>query len=290
MTWVTKSAMKPDCASSHTLIHAVVAPKTFDKLSAEIWLADVWSEHCTWLGPPGACQPIPESCPKYGEAVPWADCGCNRTLAAKLDIGTATIIYNNLGGKGPNSSDPREIRYSSGVSCTGEPFELVVTAGSEYATSKPENNGKRGAFGQISLSSDKSTDLKFSFVVPGTNQPVALPEVHMAMFDLDGAVSHGRASTLSKGYTGYVTDSNPLAVATLNTDGRTKFMSPGSRPTTQTSNLHTMTAGQRQSTFMYFYRDVTHFELNFQFEGGDDDDDGILVFALESALTDRCEE
>jgi len=274
----------------HTCPHP---PQSFDKLTADL-LQDS-TERCRWLDEIGKCQPVPEDCPTFGDVPPLADCGCNRSLAAQLDMTSATVSKNNLGGEGPRNgvvdaaTDPEEIRYSSGTSSTGEPFDVVITALTPYTAGNVRKNGKDGGFGRISMKCNTSADFRFSFVVPGTNDPVVLPEVHMATFDLDGGDLNGDnlESVSSLGYYGYVTDANPSVLASLYPDGRTKFTSAGGS-VDNPSDPQALTDEQRRNSVMYFYKDVSSFEINFGIAGGDKGRN--LFFSFESSLDDRCGE
>merc|ERR1719440_2243083 len=97
---------------------------------------------------------------------------------------------------------------------------------------------------------DTRATFKFSFMAPGTSTPVIVPEVHMAMFDLDGTASQwiGIESAASAGYHGYVTDANPAVVASLdNATGvtRTQFQAPGSGDIDNPSSPHALSDLQR---------------------------------------------
>jgi hypothetical protein len=244
-------------------------------------------DRCGWLRIQGECQPIPDDCPEYPHIIPFYDCDCNRTLASELDIHTATLVYNNLGGVGPVNTDPEEMRFSSGTSYRGEPFDLVITAMTPYTHGNIRNNGKDGGFGKITMKADNEANFLFSFVEPGTNFPVVQDEVHMATYDLDGGAG-GLEFVSSVGYTGYVTDPDPNLLATLYDDGtslRTKFQSIGtSHP--NPSDPETLTAKQRRNAVMFFYKNVSSFEVNFGIDGGSNG--RTLFFSFVCALNDRC--
>lgn len=187
------------------------------------------------------------------------------------------------------SAGVEELRYSNaGTSSTGETFDLVVITLNAYRASNPRLNGIHRGFGIITTAcSSEPTDFRFSFVQPGTNTPVMLAEVHMAIFDLDGDEAHGVEIAASKGYQGYVTDATPSVVASRLADGRTKFSSSQAvdnvpNPTDPKS----LTTQQRRNSVMYFYVNVTSFELTFGIESCIFSRN--LFFSGESALNDRC--
>jgi len=261
-------------------------PQTFAKLSADL-LADS-EERCTWVASPGNCKPRPPDCPDYSGLTPLADCGCHRSKASKVDFGAGTLTTNNLGGKGPTGG-ASEIRYTNvGTSETGEAFDVVVTTLSAYNPPKAAAvNGIKGEFGAINQGQDATSDFRFSFMVPGTNTPVQLAEIHMALFDLDGTIGTGLEVAASKGYKGYVTDTQPSIVASRLPDGRTKFSASGLiRNIPNPSQANLLDPNQRQNSVMYFYQDVSSFDLTFGIEGGTFGRN--LFFAFESALNNRC--
>lgn len=271
------------------LYHSRPILQDFAKLTADILADSV--DRCTWLAKSTEdCQPRPDDCPEFRGVIP-ADCGCRRSQAAKLNFAGSTIVHNNIGGVGPSTSDPEELRISGGRTALGQPFDLVITAVGTYTAHNPSATGIIGGFAKINIKCSTNTTFKFSFVTPGTNTPLQVSEVHMAMFDLDGAVGpfSGIESASSSGYSGYVTDANPAVSASLdNSTGvtRTQFQAPGSGDITNPSDPKTLTDLQRRNSIMFFYKEISEFEVDFIVDGGDKGRN--LFFAFESALDDRC--
>jgi len=265
-------------------------PQTFAKLTADL-LENV-ERRCTWIAKDGECKLKPEDCPEFGGIPPLADCGCHNSDAVKVRFDLSSVTENNLGGAGPTTG-PEEIRYSNaGTTSAGVKCDLVVTTLSPYNPRTPETkNGitEDGHFGCINQRRGEETSFKFSFVVPGTNTPLVVPEVHMATFDLDGDETEGLEYVSSKGYKGYVTDAEPSVVASRLPDGRTKFTSSGEKANLENPTLpDALTVEQRRNSVMYFYTDVSSFEVNYGIENIDDRGSRNLFFAFESSLEDRC--
>lgn len=241
---------------------------------------------CPWVqAADAACQalPGPPTCEEFPGVTPHPPCSCSRSKAAIVDLAAASLSRNNLDGKGPGAA---EMRFSGSpgagvITSTGQVFDIVITTVDAYSPGAP--NSKRGDFGKIIISGRSSTTFKFSFVEPGSNSPVKVPEIHMAVFDLDRWNRWSVETTSSKGYTGYVTDPHPDLVASKLPDGRTEFTGTksGSDPTT----AMTLTDAQKKSSIMFFYTDVTSFELNFAKKGSGDSG---LLFAFGSSLQERC--
>jgi len=264
-------------------------PQTFDKLTADLLADSV--QTCRWLAPDTetCTKPFPEDCPTFEGVIP-ADCGCSRSAAAELDFASASVITNNLAGLGP-SSGPSEIRYSSGVSSSGQLFDLVVTTIGDYTPKKTAANGIKGGFARINIAVNTSADFLFSIMEPGTNTPLVLSEIHMATFDLDGSHKWGIESVSSKGYHGYVTDANPNVEASLFSDGRVKFTGEGIGDILNPVDPNTLSNDQRRNSVMYFYKNVSSFEIGFgalHTEPMDDVGGRNIFLAFESALDDRC--
>jgi len=262
--------------------------QTLDALSANLMTDS--SSRCAWLATTGNCKARPADCPEFsGDAL--TDCGCSRSKASTLDFsgGNSVITQDNLGGTGPDTG-AQEMRYSRvGTSDTGVTFDLVVTALTPY-TQYGATNGIARGFGLISLTvpaSGSSTDFQFSFMQPGTNTPVQLNEVHMAIYDLDGNTAGGIEIASSKGYKGYVTDTNPTVLASRLADGRTKFSSSGAvNDILNPSDPNNLTPEQRSNSVMFFYEDISSFELTFGIENAAASRN--LFFSFASPLNDRC--
>jgi len=270
-------------------------PQTFAKLVSTLLDASV--ERCLWVAPQGSCKEMPEDCPKFEGEVP-TDCACSKAKGAKLDFSVATLAQNNLGGFGPDSG-VEELRYAgAGTTAAGEPFDLVVTTLNAYQAAMKNGknaNGIRGKFGQINVKQPQNgynglTDFRFRFMQPGTDTPVVVPEFHMGIFDLDGTPS-GYETAASKGYKGYVTDIAPTLEVSRLPDGRTKFTAQPNKAgeVPNPTDPMTLTPRQRATSVMFFYKDVSSFDLTFGFEFGRPNTGGRnLFFAGESALEDRC--
>merc|ERR1719197_1509959 len=117
---------------------------------------------------------------------------------------------------------------------------------------------------------------------PGTNIPVTVSEIHMALFDLDGTETNGKEFASSSGYKGYVTDATPSILASRGRDGSTQFDCSGlvddiPNPTSPA----TLTQEQRQNSVMFFYTDVSSFQLTFGIDGPDHPYSRNLFFAFE---------
>jgi hypothetical protein len=267
--------------------HACEAKSSFDKLLGDL-LSDSTSQ-CPWVRPASeTCAPLPgpPACPEFPDAPPASECSCSSSSKSTVNLRAATLTHNNLDGQGPGSGAAEMLvsgTPGAGTTSTGQPFDIKITTLAAY-TRGTSNNELTGDFGKILVGPGTSSSFKFSFVQPGTNTPVTMPEIHMAVFDLDGR-PNGKftEATSSKGYAGYVTDPNPNMVAAKTPDGRTEFKgtASGSDPSTATA----LTEAQKKSSLMFFYKNVSSFELHFgttaTWQCG-------LLFSFASGLEERC--
>jgi len=269
--------------------HSCSERQSFDKLGTDI-LED-WDSRCTYLAKTGHCPSyfLPGDCPTYPEVPPPSACGCTNSQAATVDL-TGGTSNNNIGGEGPNTGGPEELRFdSAGKAADGTAFDVVITAVDSYSTPTPTVNGATGAFGRINMHADTETQFKFAFMKPGSDIPVTVSEVHMTIFDLDGDQARGIEYASSTGYKGYVTDVSPTITAALSSDGRTRFEASGSaandvNPTAPNS----LTVDQRVNSVMFFYENVNQFFITFGMREADSPTSRNVLFAFESSLNDRC--
>jgi len=101
-------------------------------------------------------------------------CPCEEWPDATFDwslcnaAGEATLLSNNLGGKGPTNG-AEEIRYGKVAHYNGADLDLVVSAVSDYAAFDVTRNnattavGLSGCFGAINVLHDTSVRLRFEF-------------------------------------------------------------------------------------------------------------------------------
>lgn len=268
-------------------------PQSFDQLTSDL-LADS-TKDCTWLAKSTeSCKARPAFCPDFGATLAASDCGCSRSGAARINLATADLVTNNLGGVGPNTADPEEMRFANaGKSSTGQTFDLVVTAltsGDKYSAMRRrvKSNRKSGGLASINIGVGINVNFLISIVLPGTNTPLILSEIHMAVFDIDRLESFS-----SRGYSGYTTDTNPLIQALHTPDGRTSFSAADTpaaqRRVTTATDPNKLSPRQRQHSVVFFYENVSSFEVTFADTGSSKKNNHrTMWFAFESVLNDRC--
>jgi len=154
--------------------------------------------------------------------------------APDLDFLKSKLVENNLGGAGPVTTDPQQMRYQGVGTANGKNIDVVVqvAAGAAYRPNNVSNNGlncgnsggrhgtghimcTQGAhFGQINLGANQAgnplgagkgeeTELIFKFVESGTMTPVTIPQFYVSYFDIDQNKGDGSVSKVRERLTVY---------------------------------------------------------------------------------------
>jgi len=159
-----------------------------------------------------------------------------------LDFTNSTVVFNNLGGKGPDLGSPHEIRYENIGNFNGHNLDLVVTADEQYGypISNSSQNGLHGDFGHVNLFCGPTQQaseayLTFSLVQQYTYNPVVVNAFAFVVFDFDSGLHEQQVEYIDinpvqagfeggAGYASYiVTDTTELAVSD-DANGKKRFM------------------------------------------------------------------
>lgn len=169
--------------------------RTYKELKQEI--ARAATGHCPWLGKFPNCPPKGWNCVDWDTIQNGAGAHRRRTHCMKpacaspanlvrLDFFNSVLTENNLGGLGPNTGDPKVLRYNKIGTFNGKDLDLVVSADFRYRQGDPTRNGKNGNFGQISLQAGDEAEFMFQFEFADAHGvAVELPEFYITFFDLD---------------------------------------------------------------------------------------------------------
>lgn len=141
------------------------------------------------------------------------------------DWSLTSIIYNNLGGKGPDSGT-EGIRYSNVLQMNDRNVDLIVNAMSPYERFSRSSNGLNGRVGKINLFHERDVDLRFSFVDAESDAPVTMGGFTMSVFDLDEGPDGTAKETITAGgfSSDYMMDFTSLRTSDL-PDGRRQYSS-----------------------------------------------------------------
>ena len=112
-----------------------------------------------------------------------------------LSFETATSVYNNLGGTGPDLTHPPVIRLGGVGTFAGSLIDLVVSNTSAYHPKVVEFNGRMSYFAQLNLGDVAPVGLRFTFVDSESSEPVQLGKFQLSFFDfdmVDASINKGR--------------------------------------------------------------------------------------------------
>ena len=138
-----------------------------------------------------------------------------------LSLAHATTVLNNLGGV-RNAARTHGLRYHHVASSAGQSIDLDVQNLTTYSPGFA-TPGRHGEFGVINLmppSHDSAgvefseVELRFTFLVSGTEQSVVLPRTSLSFVDLD----FGRTGGLGIECVGWGSNAGILAVLSPNTE------------------------------------------------------------------------
>jgi len=114
-----------------------------------------------------------------------------------LSLGNSFLVYNNLGGEGPEVNVPEVVRYSNVGFWAGSTLDLVVSVDSgNYNTKNEVGNGYRclgstdgssciSDMGIINLFRNSEVTLKFELVDSTSSDPVTVPAIQFSVYDID---------------------------------------------------------------------------------------------------------
>ena len=110
------------------------------------------------------------------------------TTQTEIDFVSATLMYNNLGGMGPNFDEPAMLRYAGVGTKDGDRVDLTVTAVTAYVPTNTASNGLNGAFGQINMNVNQAATFEFAFVnADAGDAAMSVDPFYFSFFDLDGS-------------------------------------------------------------------------------------------------------
>jgi hypothetical protein len=269
---------------------------------------------------PQECTPRPEDCPNYSNFSNPPGCSCQKSKFVDLDFSKAKVTQNNLAGKGPKTEQEHEIRYSRIGQYDGKDFDLVVqkTDDSAYQTldgktgrngvGPAEMNNKKisSSFGMINLARNSMVKLTFSFVSTDNDDVVELPDLAFTVLDLSGNMKDERPDKEGKvfqgvrcsSFAGFVLDDDTWLDAVREEDGTTRFRAEDGKGICNKNNPCSyddpmaLTPRQRRGAIMFFFKDVSAFDLTFAVNEVDpdlpDEKTLLMLFTGKSSLANKC--
>ena len=121
---------------------------------------------------------------------------CNSRVPIDLypPCATGSAAVENLGGVGPDTTSPAELRFAGVGSYNGQTLDVVVTVfGDQPLIPPPPNRGLRysgcggvtNGFGRIAIHAGTVAQLRFSFQDSATGAEVSLPSFLFSMYDIE---------------------------------------------------------------------------------------------------------
>ena len=112
---------------------------------------------------------------------------------APIDFLSSNVLYNNLNGVGPTTTDPTQILVSNVGSTTptsGAAMGMRIVSDSVYQAHKPNRNGPNAkGFFVLNIRGEVDTILNFTFVDDNSQDPVTVPNFVISIYDLDRGCS-----------------------------------------------------------------------------------------------------
>jgi hypothetical protein len=116
-----------------------------------------------------------------------------------LDFRYASLVQNNLGGKGPDTGGPELMEFKNVSKYRGRSLNLEIEALSDYYPADVNKNGLDGTFGQINVLNDKSVDLAFTLRYDDSGETAHVPKFNVSFWDLDNGKKSGGVESVTVG-------------------------------------------------------------------------------------------
>jgi len=156
---------------------------------------------------------------QHGQA-PWQP-SFVKTL--EWDVCNVTV-HSNLGGAGPDTKRPKELRFLDIGSFYGQRVDLVIKNLTEYHAHDAHRNTQRMCFIVINMMKGHQTKFVASFVVHNTNEVISAGNQYFSIFDLDCSATGTEQVTVEKGYTTYYLDDTTELGVQGQSDGKLNFI------------------------------------------------------------------
>jgi hypothetical protein len=156
-----------------------------------------------------------------GGEVMAATCASRVRLDFSKDcVANQRPTVNNLGGNGPDTGVPEQLRFNNVAHHNGHQVDLVVTALNAIerfpdSYEAPYDHGYSGCYGSVgyvNIKSGTQTRMRFSFKNHATGAPVTLPAFTIGVLDIGG---NGKERITVTGHTSFTTRIGSTNVVSL---------------------------------------------------------------------------
>jgi len=195
--------------------------------------------------------------------------------AAYFAMSDATVPWNNLDGS--MGGRTQRITYENAGVIHGTNVDLWVDfVGGQYNPTAPTRNGLHGRLGNINMGVEDSAAFSFTFVLSGTDEPVALTDFFFSFYDIDQNEGGSESLTLTSAVGTYFLSEGTTLQTTANDDGSVTFMSsafgsdsnnPRVAGGADIDEAVTLYFQSPTSSFDITYTTVANAGRNFQFGG-----------------------
>jgi len=180
---------------------------------------------------------------------------------AYFHIGHANVTQNNLDGKTWGRS--QRIVYENAGVIHGTTVDLWVDlVEGVYKPADSSRNGLYGHLGNINMGLNDSATFSFTFVLNGTNTPVALTDFFFSFYDIDQNDGGSESLTISSGVGTYFLSESTSLVATANDDGSVTFASSAYGNDSDNPKA-AASADNDEAVTLYFQKPLSTFEITY---------------------------
>jgi len=219
--------------------------------------------------------------------------GCGKVVSCELRLNN--ILHNNLGGHGPDTTQPNDMRFANVCMDTsaGGSLDLVVEVEGDYKPTKNSANGltPERPYGVISVQSGSSVKLRVRFVHSGTDKPAVVKSFLFSFFDLGQSPGSSSQFVTVHSFQTYIVAPDgyvhhmPLVNGVLLTS---TTQSIGEDPPV---NPLECSADQAKRTAIMLFENVAEFPVLLEVKGvgGSAEDGRDFLFGGRSCLTEQCD-
>jgi hypothetical protein len=146
-----------------------------------------------------------------------------QTPQSMANLKFGKMRYRNLGGLGPHTDSPPNIRYANvAKTIDGANVDMILES-ENFVTAKPKKVGLFGASAVVNIKAGNQVDFTARFVDKDGN-PISLGPFHVSFMDIDTGKEGGQEELTIGGFTNsYLLDDTELTKVSMD-DGRTKFI------------------------------------------------------------------
>jgi hypothetical protein len=176
------------------------------------------------------------------------------------------MLYRNLGGLGPHTSQPPNVRYKNvAKTLDGSPVDMILES-LNFVTAKPKKVGLFGDSAVVNIKNGHTVDFTARFVDSETSNPVKLGPFHLSVMDIDTGKEGGQEELTIGGFSDYyLLDETELTKVEMD-DGRTRFIAgePGTGADNPVDPLMLTDVQAKRTVSFQFPGGLDRFEFSYK--------------------------